>query len=177
MSRHLHRKSDDTRRCRGFEPVSVFVRQRYRDLTLKRGFAISRVLTAWPEIAGAHLARISTPVDVSFNSRTQRSTLVVQTSGAYAQELQMSIPLLLDRANSACGFCAVDAIRITQQRIVVAEPRSPEAAPPRRKLDPEEIIALEDEVRGIEDAGLRELLLDYGKSLAEQRPEYENSRS
>ena len=49
------------RRIRGFEATSGLLRDQIRKVGESRGFAVARLLTHWPEIAGEDMARITRP--------------------------------------------------------------------------------------------------------------------
>lgn len=81
----------------------------------KRGFAQHRILTHWPEIAGAALARHSLPVSISFPAgRREGGCLTVKAWGGIGLELQHSEPQLLERIAGYFGYRAVSRIRIVQ---------------------------------------------------------------
>ena len=47
-----------TRRVRGFEATSGLLKDQIRKVGESRGFAVARLLTHWPEIAGEEMARM-----------------------------------------------------------------------------------------------------------------------
>ena len=60
-SYHWSRKG---RRMRGFEAASGLLKDRIRSAGESRGFAVTRLLTHWPEVVGEDLARVTRPVKV-----------------------------------------------------------------------------------------------------------------
>ena len=54
-----------TRRRRGFQQAAILLADRVQKAAEGRGFAMARLLTHWPEIAGAQLARVTRPVRIS----------------------------------------------------------------------------------------------------------------
>lgn len=79
-----------------------------------RGFAVTRLLTHWPEIVGEDVARIARPVDVSYGRQGMGATLSVLTTGAQAPMLEMQKERLRDKVNAVYGYNAIARIRITQ---------------------------------------------------------------
>ncbi len=110
--------SDDPRperRKRGFERTSSLLSARIRKAGEARGFAVTRLLTHWEEIAGADTARIARPVKVSYGREGGfGATLVLLTTGAHAPMLEMQKDQIRERVNAVYGYAAISQIRITQ---------------------------------------------------------------
>lgn len=85
----------------------------------KRGFAEAGILTDWPAIVGAHLARHTMPEKIAFarGARTA-GTLHVVTESAFAPELQHLEPQVIERINGYFGYYAVGRLRIQHGRVV-----------------------------------------------------------
>ena len=79
---------------RGFKRGGTLIGGQVRRVSESRGFAVSRVLTHWREIAGDALADISRPVDVSYGRQGFGATLTVLTTGAQAPMLDMQKEVL-----------------------------------------------------------------------------------
>jgi hypothetical protein len=79
-----------------------------------RGFAVTRLLTHWPEIVGEDVARIARPVEVSYGRQGMGATLSVLTTGAQAPMLEMQKERLREKVNAVYGYNAIARIRITQ---------------------------------------------------------------
>ena len=103
-----------TRRMRGFEPASGLVADRIRAAGEKRGFAVARLLTAWPEIAGAELASITRPVKIGYGREGMGATLTLLTTSAQAPMVQMQLLRLKERVNACYGYNAIARISLTQ---------------------------------------------------------------
>lgn len=73
----------------GFSRASKLVQGRIREASETRGFAQTRVLTHWEEIAGADVAAIARPVEVSYSKGGFGGTLTVLTTGANAPLVEM----------------------------------------------------------------------------------------
>ncbi|WP_135506511.1 DUF721 domain-containing protein [Roseovarius aestuariivivens] len=99
---------------KGFKRSGTLLGARIREASEKRGFAVSRVLTQWSEIAGADLAAISRPVKISYGRQGLGATLTVLTTGAQAPVLDMQKEKLRERVNAAYGYNAISRIHITQ---------------------------------------------------------------
>ena len=102
------------RRMRGFEPASGLLQQRIRTAGEKRGFAVTRLLTQWAEIAGEDTARITRPVKIGYGREGMGATLTLLVSPAHAPMVQMDLPRLKDRVNAAYGYAAISRISLTQ---------------------------------------------------------------
>lgn len=99
---------------RGFEPAAGLLREPIRKAGESRGFAITRLLTHWPEIAGRDLAGLCRPVKVSYGKGGLGATLSVLASGAAAPLVQMQLPALKERVNACYGYAAIARIQVTQ---------------------------------------------------------------
>ncbi|QGX99857.1 DUF721 domain-containing protein [Roseovarius faecimaris] len=98
----------------GFKRTSALLQDRIRRASESRGFAASRLLTQWEEVAGADIAAIARPVDVSYGRQGFGATLTVLTTGAQAPMLEMQKEKLRERVNAVYGYNAISRIRITQ---------------------------------------------------------------
>jgi hypothetical protein len=98
----------------GFARTSKLVEQRVRKASESRGFAQSRVLTHWDEIAGSDMAAISRPVDIRYGKGGFGATLTVLTTGANAPMVEMGRERLRERINGIYGYNAIARIRVTQ---------------------------------------------------------------
>lgn len=98
----------------GFSRASKLVQGRIREASETRGFAQTRVLTHWEEIAGADVAAIARPVEVSYSKGGFGGTLTVLTTGANAPLVEMRKEEIRARINAVYGYNAVSRLRITQ---------------------------------------------------------------
>jgi len=136
-----------------------------------QGFAGTEIVTRWGEIAGP-LARHCDPVKIIWpkrrageDSRGKPATLVVRVSGAFALDLQMQAPVIIERANRYFGWACIGEIRIKQ-----GSGAPPRPAPrPLPKLPAEREQALQKRVSGIEDERLADALLRLGRGVAARR--------
>ena len=103
-----------SRRMRGFERASGLVADRIRTAGEARGFAVTRLLTHWDDIAGPDMAALARPVKIGFGREGLGATLTVLTTGAAAPMVQMQLPRLRERVNACYGYNAVSRIAVTQ---------------------------------------------------------------
>ena len=151
-------------RARGFFAASDYVRKTVRKAGSSRGFAETRLLTRWEEIAGVDAAAICQPVKVSYAKGGIGATLIVWCEGAHAPEVEMSAPQLIERVNAAYGYNAVSRIHITQSE-QPPERSAPPGAPRRRKLTAEEERQVEDLIADVGDPSLKEALRRLGRNV------------
>ncbi len=102
------------RRKRGFERTSSLLQARIRKASESRGFAVTRLLTHWAEIAGAETAGIARPVDVKYGRQGFGATLTLLTTGAHAPLIEMQKEQLREKVNAVYGYTAIARIRVTQ---------------------------------------------------------------
>lgn len=102
------------RRMRGFEAAGGLLREPIRKAGESRGFAVTRLLTHWTEVAGPDLAPLCRPVKVSYAQQGLGATLTLLTSGAAAPLVQMQTDTLRERVNAIYGYAAIARIRVTQ---------------------------------------------------------------
>ncbi|WP_022705919.1 MULTISPECIES: DUF721 domain-containing protein [Paracoccus] len=107
-------KARPRRRSRGFQAASLLLTQRVQKAAEGRGFAVSRLLTNWPEIAGPQLAAVTRPVRISHSRGAFGATLTLLTTGPMAPMVEMQLPQLRDRVNACYGYNAVQRISLTQ---------------------------------------------------------------
>ncbi|MEO0344014.1 MAG: DciA family protein [Pseudomonadota bacterium] len=134
-----------------FTQTSGFLKAAIRRVSETRGFAQTRLLTNWEDIAGLDMAKRATPVKVSFAKSGLGATLTLLCKGADAPMLEMELPKLKERVNATYGYKAISEIKLTQTaEIGFAEDQAPFFAPSRsiRKVDGEThaiIDSVEDE--------------------------------
>ncbi|MCE6960098.1 DUF721 domain-containing protein [Cereibacter sphaeroides] len=151
-----------TRRMRGFEPASGLLQDRIRMAGEKRGFAVTRLLTHWTEVAGEDLARVTRPVKVGYGAREGLgATLTVLVPSAHAPLVQMQLPALKQRVNACYGYAAINRIVLTQtapsgfaEGQAAFDP-APKAAKP---ADPVVRARAAEAAAGVRDEGLRTAL-------------------
>lgn len=164
-------ESDPTpRRSKGFRRAGQLVAAPIRAAGEKRGFAVSRLLTHWPEIAGARVAEHTRPVEIRYGREGLGATLTLLTTGAHAPTVEMQKEALRTRVNACYGYAAISRIRITQTSASgFAEGRALfDPAPPvkqAKKPPPEQRDSIARTVAPVSDATLRAALETLGANV------------
>ncbi|RJE83476.1 DUF721 domain-containing protein [Paracoccus onubensis] len=136
---HSPNKSTN-RRKRGFQAASSVLAKQVQKAAEGRGFAVTRLLTHWPEVAGEQLARQTRPVRISYGRGGIGATLILLTTGPAAPMVEMQLPQLRERINACYGYNAIQKISLTQTAASgFAEGQAQFTAAPRemRPPDPE----------------------------------------
>lgn len=160
---------------KGFKRSGTLLSPQIRKGAETRGFAVARVLTHWPEIAGSDIAAIARPVKVSYARHGLGATLTVLTTGAQAPMLEMQKETLRDRVNAAYGYNAIARVQITQTAPVgFAEGQArfdhrPAEEAPRPAPDPATRLAASDLAAPVADEGLRQALETLGRNVLSKR--------
>ncbi len=146
------------KRSKGFRQTSALVEARVRKATEGRGFAVSRLLTQWEEIAGRELAPLCRPLKVGYG-RSIGATLIVLTNGANAPVLEMQKEALRNRVNACYGYNAISRIAITQTAPDGLSLEAPKPAKPvPAKPDPASLEKASGYADGVADDQLRSAL-------------------
>lgn len=176
-------KSSSKPRRSGFKQTGALLAKRIRGAGESRGFAVTRLLTHWAEVAGPDLAPICQPVDVTFGRRALGATLTVLTTGAQAPMLEMQKEMLRARVNACYGYNAIARIHITQSSRHgvlapggqgLAEGQSPFAARGSNAATPappDVVKAAEERAAPVQDPGLREALAALGTNVLRKKSE------
>jgi hypothetical protein len=114
MTRAPQPAQPPARRMRGFEPAAGLVSDRIRAAGEKRGFAVTRLLTHWPDIAGEDLGTITRPVRIGYSRDGFGATLTLLVAPAQAPMVQMQLPRLREKINACYGYAAISRITLTQ---------------------------------------------------------------
>ena len=99
---------------KGFKRTATLLGNRIRTASESRGFAQSRLLTNWAEIAGPDISSVARPVEVSYSRDGMGATLTLLTTGAQAPMLEMQKEQIRAKVNSVYGYNAIARVRITQ---------------------------------------------------------------
>ena len=155
---------------KGFKRTSTLLTDRIRTASESRGFAVSRLLTHWPEIAGEDIAGIARPVNVSYGRGGFGATLTVLTTGAQAPMLEMQKEKLRVKVNVVYGYNAIARVRITQTAATgFAEGHAQFETRPKAKPDAAPDAAIlkgaGDVTRPVENENLRSALEVLAKNV------------
>jgi hypothetical protein len=154
---------------RGFQRTASVLSEPIRRAGESRGFAVSRLLTHWAEIAGPEIAHIARPVNITYGRGGFGATLTLLTTGAQAPMLEMQKEKLREKVNAVYGYNAISRVRITQTAATGFEDgqarfehRKP-ASPP--VPDPEIMAGAAEAARPIENSDLRQALERLGRNV------------
>jgi len=152
---------------RGFAQTGGLLSAQIRKASEKRGFAETRLLTHWSEIAGESVARIARPVKVNYNRQGIGASLTLLCTGANAPMLQMQLPQIISRVNSCYGYSAISRIHITQTSPTgFADPAAAFAPKPAKpEITPQQRTQLDTRVSNVADDGLRQALASLGENI------------
>jgi hypothetical protein len=146
----------------GFARAAKLVESRIREAGETRGFAVTKLLTHWEEVAG-DMAQMARPVDVKYGRQGFGATLTVLTTGPHAPLVEMQKERLREKVNQVYGYNAISRINVTQTaRTGFADgqvdftTRKPEAAP--KPVPPAIAHKARDTARDVSDEGLRSAL-------------------
>ena len=162
----MQRKRSSTR---GFKRTATLLNDQIRRAGESRGFALSRLLTHWAEIAGQDIAGIARPVKVGYSKGGFGATLTVLTTGPQAAMLDMQREKLREKVNAVYGYNAISRVYITQTAPTgfVEGQASFDHRPRQAKpgISPE-IAAEADKVsRDVNDENLRAALERLGRNI------------
>ena len=128
-----------------------------------RGFAEAGLVTHWPEIIGAELARGCQPDMLRF-PKGERSdgTLTLRCIGALALEIQHQSPYLIERINSYFGYRAIARLKLIQGSLRRRPPRTTVKLPP---LTPADRAATEASLASLPDSEIKDALRRLGEAI------------
>ena len=164
--------SPPERRMRGFEATSGLLQNRIREVGEKRGFAVTRLLTQWSEVAGDAVARITRPVKIGYGREGMGATLTLLVSPAHAPMVQMELPKLKDRINAVYGYAAIARISLTQTAATgFAEGQAEFTPAPRqpRPANPEVEAKAAAYAAPVHDDKLRDALAALAQNILNRR--------
>jgi hypothetical protein len=130
------------------------------------GFAYADLITQWPAIVGDSVAQWSEPERIKWpranqDDRKRGGTLVIRATPGRGLDLQHETPRIIDRINAFYGYPAIAAVRIIQGTL--SRKKAPPPAPP--ELEAPRATALEAELDGVADPGLKNALRRLGKGV------------
>lgn len=160
------RGGGEGRRTRGFLHAAGLLAQGIGKAAARRGLPEVRLLTGWAEIAGPDLAAACRPERISHSGSGFGGTLVLTVRAGRGPEVEMMLPSLRDRINTALGYRAVARIRLVQAGpggLAETAPAfdrtgAPEGTPAAPPPDPARQAALEARLAPLAEEGLRDAL-------------------
>lgn len=160
------------RRRRGFEPAAGLLAQQIRAVGEKRGFAVTRILTHWAEIAGEATAAITRPVKVGYGREGMGASLTLLVAAAHAPMVQMELPRLRERVNAVYGYGAIARIVLTQTAATGFSEGQAQFLPAvkaKAVVDPDMQAKALGVVAPIRDEGLRQALAALAENILARR--------
>ncbi|MBC2836122.1 DUF721 domain-containing protein [Paragemmobacter straminiformis] len=161
-----------SRRMRGFEPTFGLVKDPIRAAGESRGFAVTRLLTHWPEVVGEELAGMTRPVKIGYARDGFGATLTVLVSSAHAPMVQMQLPKIIEKVNAVYGYAAISRISLTQTAPTGFAEGQAEFMPAPKvaaKPDPVVLAKAAETAAPIADAGLRAALEALAQNILTRR--------
>jgi hypothetical protein len=159
---------------KGFKRTATLLSDRIRSASESKGFAQSKLLTHWAEIAGADVASIARPVEVSYGRGGMGATLTLLTTGAQAPMLEVQKEQLRTKVNAIYGYNAISRVRITQTAATgfaegqVDFKHKPKDTGPR-KIDTATQARAAESASHVADEGLRAALERLGANIMTQK--------
>lgn len=166
-----------SRRMRGFEPAFGLMKAPVRTVSEKRGFAVAKLLTHWPEVVGADIARATRPVKVGYGREGFGATLTLLTTGAMAPMIEMQREQIRTRVNAVYGYNAISRVILTQTAATGFAEGQVEFTPaPKAAPTPDPAIQAEATATAapIHDAGLRAALEALAENILNRRKSKES---
>lgn len=157
-----------SRRMRGFEPASGLLKERIRSAGEARGFAVTRLLTAWAEIVGDELAAITRPVKIGYGKGGMGATLTLLTSSVQGPMVQMQLPAIREKVNGCYGYAAISRINLTQTSPTgFAEGQAEFSPAPKEKPEPDPVVKAKAAAaaEGVHDIALRNALENLAENF------------
>jgi hypothetical protein len=155
------------RKSRGFLQTGGLLKSRIRSASETRGFAETRLLTNWVDIAGPAIAKLCRPVKVGYTKQGFGATLTVLTTGANAPLLQMQLPQIMTKVNAVYGYNAINRIKITQTAPTgFGEPDTAfDREKPTKPLSDVQRKGVELSVKDVSDSSLQDALTRLGENI------------
>lgn len=145
------------RRAIALKPIGRFAVRAADKVLAKYGLGEAALMEQWPEIIGAHWARLCLPQHL--NRRTE--TLTLRVFGPAALELMHQESELVSRINTFCGRRLIKRLKILQGP--ASRPRPPAKATRTVSAEDEELLT--KRTAAITDLRLREALLSLGRAM------------
>ena len=133
-----------------------------------RGFAVARLLTHWPEVAGPEMAAKTRPVKIGYGKGGMGATLTLLVRAAEAPMVQMALPVLKERVNAVYGYNAIHHIHLTQTAATgFAEGQAEFTPAPKAAPAPDPAISARarESADGVGDPGQRSALEQLAQNI------------
>jgi hypothetical protein len=127
----------------------------------KHGFASADVVSHWPEIAGAEIAKISFPQRIRWPRTAEATggTLILVAAPGRSLDVQYASANLLERINQYLGFAAIAKIKVEASH----------ATPPQKTTNPlperPDFSISDQQLNDISDNALKQALARLGGAI------------
>ncbi len=148
-------------------PVGQLVPQLTKKIFAKRGLTNAAIITDWPNIIGADLARYSQPDRLIFPKNKRNDAILhIRVEGALATQMQHMEGMVIERINSYFGYKAVAEIRLMQTSLPREKIKIKKILPPITKDDAN---SLDEKLNNIEDPVMKEILKKLGTAISRRQ--------
>jgi hypothetical protein len=142
----------------GLRAVGIATSRLAAPIVAKSGGGVAaRIKAAWPEIVGAELAATTWP-----ESLNSGGVLRLRVVPGEALALQHRGPVVVERVNAYFGRAVAARLALVQGPLPSPPPRRPRRAP----IPAQEADAIDRQVAGVGDSGLRAALAGLGRAIA-----------
>ena len=157
-------KKDDSKRRNRFVRIDEAASQVLDPVFRKRGFANRDLFARWSDIAPTPFGQTTLPERLYWPRRAtgaEGAVLILRCAPGAALAVAHESDRLARAVNTYFGYFLVEAVRISVEPFVVAEPRAdvPPACPEAIRGE------VARQVEAVDDAGLREALRHLGENL------------
>ncbi len=126
----------------------------------ERGFAISRIISHWPDIVG-DLSDWCQPADIHFARGSRNNgNLKLRIVSGRGPQAQALTPQIINAVNATFGYRAVDRITLVQS--LDSARKITQTQKPAKISDAEDIWALDEKLKNIKSPELRAALRRLG---------------
>ena len=152
---------------RGAKPLAAFVPSIIEPLLATRGMSEATLISDWPAIIGADIARYVRPMQLQWPPRAAKgapgsaagaATLILRVESAFALEAQHAAGIIVARVNAHLGWRCVEKIAFRQGPLPKPEPKRRAPLAPSQNAEARARRAAAD----IEDTDLREAVSRLG---------------
>jgi hypothetical protein len=154
-------------------PLGAFVGEVVAPSLAARGLGEASLVTHWPEIVGAQVARFARPLQMQWPPRGPKrdpdapiaaATLVLRIDGAFALEASHAAASIVARVNAHLGWRCVAKLAFRQGPLEPLERPRTRPAPP----SPRALAKARELGTGVADEDLREALAFLGARVIDK---------
>jgi hypothetical protein len=155
------------------KPLGAFLADLVAPTLAARGLGEASLVTHWPEIVGADIARFARPMQLQWpprgpkrdpDARLSPATLVLRIDGAFALEAQHASAAIVARVNAHLGWRCVEKLAFRQGPLTPLERPRKRIAPPSAQA----VAKAREFGVGIVDDDLREAMARLGARVIDK---------